>query len=555
MNDEKKRLLKLLIFVNIFTVITLLIFGPYEIYISNRNDFEFVFKDFYWIPLLVGLGYFIIVTMLGLILPVKVSKILLNLEFALTLCCYIQAMFLNGKMEALLGQKVSWDLITISFNLCIWLAIIVAVFIVSRKLKEKADVGFQFISFAITAMQLVALVSLLLTTDVLVSNGAKKGYPSADGMLSLSKEKNVVVFLLDYFDGRTMDVVLQEYPDIVSELEGFTYYPNATSVHSRTFPSVTYLLTGNMCYFDTGYREYVNNAHKDGKLIPTLQQNNIEIGLYTYEQYVGESVTDYISNWSYGKINVNPIKLEKYLLKMILYRDMPYLLKPRFEYDTGTINNNVKKSVLTTDRPYENSNDEWVKSEIAKGLYIDDAKDKNGTFRFFHLASCHRDLSNPVVPAAYSLEIVNDYLRQMKQLGIYDDATVLIITDHGYSGGGSTLDMPHETAVPIFFVKPSGDSDIELQISEAPVSHTDFIPTVLDGFGLEYTHIGQPVYNISETEERERLYYYSALYSDQEGEIELREYKISGDARNASNYVFTGNVWDILYSENRVAKQ
>ena len=145
MNNEKKRLLKLLIFVNAFTVITLLIFGPYEIYISNRNDFEFVFKDFYWIPLLVGLGYFIIVTMLGLILPVKVSKILLNLEFALTLCCYIQAMFLNGKMEALLGQKVSWDLITISFNLCIWFAIIVAVFIVSRKLREKADVGFQFI--------------------------------------------------------------------------------------------------------------------------------------------------------------------------------------------------------------------------------------------------------------------------------------------------------------------------------------------------------------------------------------------------------------------------
>lgn len=553
MKNEKKRLLKLLILVNLFTVITLLVFGPYEIYISNRNDFEFVFKDFYWIPLLVGFAYFIIMTVLGMILPAKVSKILVVLEFALTLCCYIQAMFLNGKMEALLGQEVSWDIVTIVTNLLFWLVIIAVVLIVSAKWGEKADTGLQFVSFAITVMQLVALVSLLLTTDVLVSNGAQKGYPSAEGMLSLSKEKNVVVFLLDYFDGRTMDAVLQEYPDIVSELDGFTYYPNATSVHSRTFPSVTYLLTGNMCYFDTEYREYVNNAHKDGKLIPTLQQNNIEMGLYTFEQYVGESVTECISNWSYEKINVNPIKLEKYLLKMILYRDMPYLLKPRFEYDTGTINNSVKESVQTTNKPYENSNDEWVKSEFAKGLYIDDTADKNGAFRFFHLASCHNNLSRPVEPAAYSLEIVNDYLRQMKQLEIYEDATILIITDHGYSGGGDTLDMPHETAVPIFFVKPSGNSGVELQISEAPVSHTDFIPTVLDGFGLEYTHIGQPVYNISETEERERLYYYSALYSDQEGEIELREYKISGDARNASNYVFTGNVWDILYSENRVA--
>lgn len=554
MKAERKALFITLIFVNLFTVITLIVFAPYEIYIYNCNDFEFSFSDLFGTPLIAGGVYFIFITLLGLVLPIKLSKILVTLEFALTFCSYLQTMFFNGRMEALLGQEVSWDIATVITNLLLWIVAIVIVFIITIKWKEKADNGFRFVSFAVTVMQLVALVFLLLTTDVLVSNGNQKGYPSVEGMLSLSSEKNVVVFLLDYFDGRTMDAVLQEYPDILYELDGFTYYPNATSVHSRTFPSVTYLLTGNMCYFDTEYREYVNNAHKEGKLIPTLQQNNIDMGVYTYEQYVGECISAFISNWSYGKINVNPIKLEKYLLKMTLYRGMPYLLKPQFEYSIGSINNNVKESIQVTDKPYENANDEWVKSEFEKGLYIDETTDKNGTFRFFHLASCHNNLSQPVEPAVYSLEIVNDYLRQMKRLGIYEDATVLIITDHGYSGGGETLDMPHETAVPIFFVKPSGSAGVEIKISEAPVSHTDFIPTVLDGFGLEYADIGQPVYNINEAEGRERLYYYSALHSDQEGEIELREYKICGDARNASNYVFTGNVWDILFSENRVAK-
>ena len=59
-----------------------------------------------------------------------------------------------------------------------------------------------------------------------------------------------------------------------------------------------------------------------------------------------------------------------------------------------------------------------------------------------------------------SLGVVGDIADRThtgKHILLYEDATILIITDHGYSGGGDTLDMPHETAVPIFLVKPSGN--------------------------------------------------------------------------------------------------
>ena len=141
----------------------------------------------------------------------------------------------------------------------------------------------------------------------------------------------------------------------------------------------------------------------------------------------------------------------------------------------------------------------------------------------------------------------------MREMGVYENSTVIITTDHGSSGSGEVLDMPHKTAVPILFVKPAGVSGEELKVSDAPVSHTEFIPTILYGFSLDYKDYGRTIYDIDETEDRERYYYYSALYTHEGGEVELREYKVDGDARNEENYHYTGKKWDIQYSENAVA--
>lgn len=64
--------------------------------------------------------------------------------------------------------------------------------------------------------------------------------------------------------------------------------------------------------------------------------------------------------------------------------------------------------------------------------------------------------------------------------------------------------------------------------------------------------IGKTIFEYEEDERRGRFYYYTALYSDEEGEVELREYKIVGDARNKENYEFTGRTWPVLYSLNKV---
>lgn len=550
-NSKSKLLLSLM--VNLFFTITLIIFGPFEIFISNSNDFSFTFKDFWYILALVGILYFFVSTFLLTILPEKLSDFLNTIIFTFTLCCYIQAMFLNGQMKVLVGRQIVWSTSAIIINLIIWLCIFIAIFLLKHFLTKNWKTIVQFLSGALTLMQLVALISLLITTPALSEE--KNGYLSTKGMFELSKNDNVIVFILDYFDGTRMDAILSQDPDILEPFRGFTYFPNSTSVHSRTYPSITYLLTGNMCYFDSEPLSYINNAFDNSDFIPELYDNHINIGLYTFNQYLGTSIRSKLCNYVPSKLSLNFSNTVKYMLQMVLYRDMPYLAKNHFIYDVNNINNDITNSsqaALQAENiqpEYQNFNDEWFSSCLNENnLTVDDS---NGAFRFYHLGSCHLDLTNPLPYGIRSLEIVNDYLDQMRSLGIYENSTIIIMADHGKSGGGETLDLPHKTAVPLLLVKPAGASTEAIKTSDAPVSHTDFIPTVLSSFSLP--HDGQTFFEIPENSDRERYYYYSALYTDEEGEIELREYNVTGDARYTENYHFTGNTWDIQYSDNKVA--
>lgn len=558
MNFSKKKLQFSLI-INLFFTFTIIIFAPYEIFISNTNDFAFTFLDFWWMPVIAGIVYTIIASFILSHLPEKEFEICNLLLFSLTLCCYIQAMFLNSQMKVLIGEEIHWKPSVLVSNTIIWLFIFVSVFLLWHFGKSIWKNIIQFTAVSLVIMQFVALIFLFLTTDILSEE--KNGYISTEGMLELSSRQNVVVFILDYFDERTMNSILEKDPDFLSPLEGFTYFPNATSVHSRTYPSITYLLTGNICHFDQKPLTYVNSSYDNSNFLPVLNNNNIDVGLYTFDYYLGSNAKKQICNYVASKPSLKFVNTVKYLFKMALYRDMPYVIKERFYYDVNDINNNVTSNerILSASETaqaetmipaYKNFDDEWFYDTLTSEKLR--TSDIEGAFRFYHLGSCHLNLTDPEPYGIRSFEIVYNYLQQMQDLGLYQDATIIITADHGSSGGGDTLDLPQQTAVPLFLVKPAGETG-PLKISNAPVSHTDFIPTVLSGFSLDYNDHGTTVFDIFENEPRDRYYYYSALYTNEEGEIELREYKVSGDARKPESYTFTGNKWDIIYSANIVA--
>jgi hypothetical protein len=130
-----------------------------------------------------------------------------------------------------------------------------------------------------------------------------------------------------------------------------------------------------------------------------------------------------------------------------------------------------------------------------------------------------------------SLKIVYEYLRQLKELGKYDDATIIITADHGnIAYYDAENDRPSVTCMPIMMVKEPYQSNPSLVISDAPVSQAEIMPTVLKNVGAEYDGMGRTFSEISEYEDRVR--YYRGITLD--GVEKL--FEVSGDASDINNW-------------------
>lgn len=551
-----------------FAVFTVLFFAPLEIYLGNLQDFQ-IFADSAVGILLVLSAAIALILSVGLsFLPIKVLKIMNIGVFSLSMCFYVQSLFLNGKLISLTGDEQTFSTQSMIVNALVWIAIIAIVFVAWQLLKkakkEKAFLtAIKFISLSLVIMQTVGIVSVYSTCDK--DNAAKKCYFSKEGKLEVSNNNNVLYFVIDTCSGNIVEKALSESPELFDDLDGFTYYPNASSTYSRTYPSITYMLSGEKCYFDIPASEYVNNAFEKSKFIPTIKDLKTDIRLYTETAYIGESVKSKVDNVSYIAADVNNINFLGFVKKSVkisLFRGAPYVMKERFKYTADEVNRGITKPVsnkalLFDDLAFYNE----IKNDRVKVN-----ENYNAAFRFYHMFGTHpgatvNENAEYEEGVAYSdvlkgnIKILKEYFKQLKDLGVYDKTTIIITADHGSSGGGSTLDIPMNTGC-IMLVKPANAKAGEkLKVSDAPVCHEDLFATAIHSLGGDHAQFGRSIYEIGEDEQRERLYYYSALYSDTDGEIVLREYALKGNARVRGDYTATGNHWDINYSMNAVSKK
>lgn len=128
-----------------------------------------------------------------------------------------------------------------------------------------------------------------------------------------------------------------------------------------------------------------------------------------------------------------------------------------------------------------------------------------------------------------ALKIVYEYLRQLKELGKYDDALIIITTDHGITASSDEDGNMTEISLPILFVKEPGETRDEMIVSSAPVSHADILATIRRQLGINTSD--KALKDISEQDDRIR--YMKVSRSD-----EFEKYEINGDARDIENWRF-----------------
>lgn len=158
---------------------------------------------------------------------------------------------------------------------------------------------------------------------------------------------------------------------------------------------------------------------------------------------------------------------------------------------------------------------------VEQGISVNE--DYSSAFRFYHMRGPHAPfyLSDDMryeptgrratrnSQGRGSMKIVYEYMRQLKELGLYDDATIIITADHGQGyilDSDKTSGQPDRTSRPIFFVKEPNQANDTMKISNAPVSQAELIPTIMKAFGIDWKQYGKTFDEIGEDEQRERMY-------------------------------------------------
>ena len=566
---------------NLFTALTVLFFAPLEVLLANAGEFFVPFANVWWLQLLLALAAALLVSGILLLFPSRVGLTVAGLSLAFGLASYIQILFMNGHMVSLTGERFDITSAGIRNNLIIWIVILLLVtllvFFFSKKNRKPTELVLRAVAAALTVMQLAGFVTSVLTTDLNPSVRKQEHVLTTAGQFELSKNQNTIVFILDTADAVYAEEMLQRWPELNDTLSGWVWYPNTTSRYNRTYPSLPYLFTAQECHMDKPVPTYVDEAWTKGMgFVKGLADAGTDVRIVTPDpELISDLADPYIANavpYNYSDFgNLYLPRLEKVLLRVALYKCMPYQFKFPFRYDMDYANTAAFK-IFNDPSLHFNDKDNAFAADLRGALTVTDSYDK--AFRFYHLYGPHigADWDENLAPRPADAEEdypavlrgsfrnIEDYIQQLKDLGLYDSATIIVTADHGTNFGipeGQPLERT-TTACPLLMVKyPGADLSQPLKIDRAPLSQDEFIATVEQSLGVSPSGLGsgKTFKDFTEGEARERYYDFIAYHDRMAGEIAVREYLIDGDAGDIKNYHLTGRWWDVLYSVQPISDE
>lgn len=568
--------------VSFFFAFTFLIVAPYEIIAGNAASLVFSISQVWWVFILPALLVTAVSTAVLTLLRKRVFNLFLMLVFGFTLACYVQVLFLNIGLPTSTGATIAWsDYTKVScFTFVVWTLVFIAPFALSQLNRNLARKVVSIVSVALILVQLVGVGSIFVKDHVGASDEDKAEYTVTEkGMFTVSPKKNTVIFVLDMYD-TPMDLIplAKSNPALLQEMTGFTWFQNVTSVITPTRDAVPAILTGYQPNHNANLDKMAWDRWDYTDFMGDLTKAGYDIGIYSENvnpqvKQINKNVMNVLPS---DKVADNSPKLNvkgtlKAIYECALFRDLPWPFKPFFWFYTDDVNNAMIKR---TDPAQSAVYDDTIPYTTNDPLYFQKLKNvrlsfadenKEGSFRFIHLLGPHWpntmdengvDIgqSTRAQQATGSMNIVSEYIRQLKKLGIYDQTTIMIISDHGYMSGTGNLDLTTFAANPIFLVKPaqSAQADAEpCKISQAPISLLDVMPTALTASGVSMTRQGDGM-NAFDVTDANRQRFFAMLSRNSSGfEYGVVEYSIVGDANDFTNWKPTG--WVMHYPRNEAS--
>lgn len=512
----------------LFFALTLTLFAATQMVCDNQEEFWFTWAQMAPGVVRVGLWVWGALTLLLAVLPRRAFPWGQGVLLGLGVAALLQGNGLNADYGALNGQAIAWGEYTVYglINTALW-------------------AGILFICLSLRQWKRFGALCVVLPCLLAVGEGGWIAYRAAQaptpqtetylsqaGLYTVGTEENLLVLVLDSVDADQFAQALAEDPDLSRRLEGFTWYRNAMGLSDPTKYGLPALLTGQAYTQPVDYAGFIAAAYADAPLYTMLAGDVWDARFFTDSRYVSLDA-GVVDNLAREELAVNdPTGLTRDLLRLCAFRYAPHFLKPQLWMYSNVF---LPYAQAQGEPVYEVTDPAFDARLREEGLEATVER----AFRLIHLTGMHPPYTMDAdcqyqaqgVTAQEQmrgcLRLAEDYLEQLRALGVYDRSAVLILADHG-------TDTVHR---PLLLLKRPGDTG-EMAVNDAPVSYADLPATYVALF--TGAQAGTELWSIPQGQARTRLYYHE---SSRNNAFNLYEYSTQALSPSWEELIPTGRVF------------
>lgn len=550
----------------------LLLVAPMTMFLGNRDEYDVGFQIVSGlIVVFVAASAMMFAVLRVANLNASMYRIVTGVLLGLSLTVWVQSQLLVWDFGPLDGRGLEWGKFatTANIELAIWGALIPWVVFFSYR-------NDHFLRYLTIGLPLLGLASMGATyaTSYASESKAKGEYKTIDGSLAFHKKNNTLVLILDSYQSDAFKEILDKHPNEAEFLEGFRFFPDAMAGYATTKHSIPLILTGKFYKNDFPWTKETRDEFFSESLAYRFEQKGFGVtGTFgrAFINTIGRQAVfpPGLSDFKYFGFSGAQIRA----LDIGLFRAAPIVIKKDI-YDEGRWFLSKFRSDETA--PPEPHGSDWRFVNAFKA-HANIASEKVGEFKFIHMIGAHYPLSinedyeyvrniedtraGYVNQARGALKLTRDLIGKLKELGIYDDAEILIIADHGTHnkkpidmvGVESDLAVPVEhlgAARPLFLYKAAGSRG-SLKVDNTPM-HLAYIPCLLAkssaaGAGcMDYEKVmsGQPVVR------SHYRYDWGHEFWFKDFSPTMTLYEVRGDTRNYSSWKNTGRTFSEVNGNN-----
>lgn len=541
------------LYASLLVTLTLLLFGPLNLYFTNILELNYKLIDVLYLLLLITFISFILTFLISL-LPIKkdIFEKIVSVVFSIGVLLWFQGNILVRNYGVFDGKEIIWGKYTV-YNFIdgfVWISIILLFLIKSSYIIKNIKRA----SIFLIVLQSISIFILGINVPEQPQEWGKYSI-SMEPEFSFSPERNVIVLVLDTFQSDVFKEILDENSEYYKIFNGFTYFKNSLGGYPTTAASAPLILTGQ--YYDNSipYNDFIKSSYINSSINKILIDNGYDVSMFPY---YSESTIYHDSLVMSNLVektdkSVNTFGDVRKLYNITFFRYSPQILK-RYFHDKVLIDR--PNSKVEKNKNYVIGDVEFVN----RSKTLSKLNSKKNTFKFYHLRGVHppfnlneqleyevlgNDYEAYKTQAKASVNIATTFLKTLKEIGIYDNSLIFIIGDHGYGSYGLrdnydevaldkgisyVSDSIIASGLPLVLVKPFNDIG-NLDISYAPISLSDIPRTIAEEVGIDSDLPGISMFKVRENDTRERRflsYTWEHEYWSKEYLPVMKEYIVTG---------------------------